>query len=46
MGWGIITFAAFDLLAWIGLAFVIVMLSIGTAVIVSWIADNHGGSRW
>jgi len=46
MDWGIMTFTAFDLLAWIGLGFVIVLLSIGTAAIVAWIADKHGGSRW
>ena len=46
MDWKVMTFAANDLLAWIGLAFVIVLLSIVTAAIVAWIADKHGGSRW
>jgi flagellar basal body-associated protein FliL len=45
MDWQIVTFTAFDLLAWIGLGFVIVMLSIATAAIVVWITDHTEGRR-
>ncbi len=42
---GVITFTAADLLSWLGLAFVIVLLSIGTAAIVCWLTDRTEGRR-
>ncbi len=45
MDWQVITFTAVDLLSWIGLIFVILMVSIGTAAIVCWITDRTDGRR-
>lgn len=45
MDWGVITFTAAQALAWIGLGFVIVMLSIALAFLVAWIADHMEGRR-